>query len=197
MNRIRLFKMVLILFLYMGSCHQALSVVSKDSAKQTIASFYEKLLSEKNPMMSSESLSFSRTFSSLITENACYCQKYSSGVCGWGGMDANVYLDTQEVDPGLTLQNADLSVREVRPGIIQVRFNVFPFEEKSQRALYEKTINYSVIKEGGRWVVDDVSYKDNISIRKKMHDENRQVQQNPDADASGVKDNSCHSFDLK
>ena len=184
-NMNRTYLLTLLLILMMRSAVHADPAVSDASAEATVRRFYEHYLGDRSSGLAHGSLIYSSAFHAEISANVLACQRYSTGVCGWGGVSKDVYLDTQESAPDLNYENSGLTVKTIDPGIIQVKLNVYP-SNKQAGDFYEKTITYRMIEEDGAWVVDDIFYKDGISIRRKMADENEVIKAHPDPDAPGT-----------
>ncbi len=127
----------------------------------------------------------SKAFQDEIKKNTDACARYVSGPCGWGA-EGDRYLDAQEIDPHLRYQNSGITIREIRPRIIQVKLNVYP-SMKDAGSYYDRTITYRMVKENGSWAVDDVAYADGISTRKRMAEENAHAIAHPDPDMPGAR----------
>ncbi|HNW45768.1 MAG TPA: hypothetical protein PKI19_14815, partial [Elusimicrobiales bacterium] len=125
------------------------------SARAVIEDFYKAYLSRPAGPAKPMDLPFSRSFLELKKNNSAACAAYAgTDICGWGA-DGDIYLDTQEYDPGLNYKNSGFKAVEAKPGVIDVAFNVYPGEKK-QPAYYDKKLRYLLVKEGGAWVVDDL-----------------------------------------
>lgn len=148
---------------------------------ETIRSFYQRYLNFNDRQAAGGAwpdLVYSKKFNAEIEESESVCQKYVEGPCGWGG-DTDVYLDTQERDPLLRFDNSRFEIKQLDAGTVQVRFNVYP-SDKDDKGFYDKLVTYRMIKEGGRWVVDDVSYRDGVSARAQLAKERANAKANPD-----------------
>lgn len=148
---------------------------------ETIRSFYQRYLNLSNRQTAGAAkpnLAYSKKFNAEIEESASVCGKYVEGPCGWGG-DTDVYLDTQETDPLLRYDNSRFAIKQLDAATVQVRFNVYP-SEKDDKGFYDKLVTYRMIKEGGRWVVDDVSYRDGASARAQLAQERANAKAHPD-----------------
>ena len=149
---------------------------------ETIRSFYQGYLNLRDRQTSpAPDLAYSKKFKAEIDESSRVCAKYVEGPCGWGG-DTDVYLDTQERDPLLRFDNSRFEIKQLDAGTVQVRFNVYP-SDKDDKGFYDKLVTYRMIKEGGRWVVDDVSYKDGVSARAQLAKERANAKAYPDPPA--------------
>ena len=149
--------------LALSACSAAIGD-ERNGPVDTIRSFYQRYLNSSDRQAAdTPDLAYSKKFSAEIDESASVCAKYVDGPCGWGS-DSDVYLDTQETDPLLRYDNSRFAIKQLDAGTVQVRFNVYP-SEKDDKGFYDKLVTYRMIKEGGRWVVDDVSYRDGVSAR--------------------------------
>jgi hypothetical protein len=156
------------------------------TATETIQAFYTGYLNYRaTPDTKHPVIAMSKSFAKAVTKNANICAAYATSICGWGA-DGDVYLDTQETDPELNYANSRIKISEVKPNWIQVKLNVYP-SDKNENGFYDKTITYQMVKEEGRWQVDDVMYADGISTRKKMADENAFFIAHPDSDSPVAK----------
>ena len=151
-------------------------------AVDTIRAFYQDYLDHQQH---SRDPALSQAFLQARSQNQQACRQYATGVCGWGA-DSIPYLDSQEVDPGLRFANARFRIQETAPGRVRVRFNVYPSLKHGKEPFYDKTITYKMIRENGRWVVDDLAYRDGVSVRRKMEQETAYVTAHPDPDAPGA-----------
>lgn len=148
------------------------------SAVATIQDFYKRYIGyehSRTPGDNPPGLALSRAFLAEIKETDALCQKYGEGPCGWGA-DGDEYLDTQEVDPGLSYSNSGIAISEISHGRVQVKLNVYPSEKGAGR-YYQKTITFSMIQENGSYVADDIAHSDGISTRKILSDERRELLQ--------------------
>jgi hypothetical protein len=146
---------------------------------ETIRSFYQRYLNSSNRQAAgTPNLAYSKKFHAEIEESASVCAKYVEGPCGWGG-DTDVYLDTQETDPLLRYDNSRFAIKQLDAATVQVRFNVYP-SEKDDKGFYDKLVTYRMVEEGGRWVVDDVSYRDGVSARTQLAQERANAKAHPD-----------------
>jgi hypothetical protein len=139
---------------------------SADTAVDTVHDFYVRYLAYNAKHSSSAqapTLHLSAAFAHDVEVTAKVCDKYVDGPCGWGA-DGDAYLDTQESQPDLNAVNSGLIVQEISKSVVQVRLNVYP-SEKDAKGYYEKVITYKMKREGGRWVVDDVTYPNIPSTR--------------------------------
>lgn len=153
------------------------------TAHETVREFYQHYLnfnSQATPNLPSPKLKFSKTFDKAIDKHNAICEKYVDGICGWGA-EGDVYLNTQETDPKLNYKNSNIKITPTSGNIINVELNVYP-SEKNTDGYYIRIINYKMIQENGIWVADDIIYKDGISSRKRMADQNAYAIANPDKD---------------
>lgn len=153
-------------------------------AVDTIRAFYQDYLDHQQ--RSPGEPAFSQAFLQARNQNQQACRQYATGVCGWGA-DSNPYTDSQEADPGLRFANARFRIQETSPGRVRVRFNVYPSLKHGKDPFYDKTITYKMVRENGRWVVDDLAYRDGVSVRQKMAQETAYVTAHPDPDAPGTR----------
>jgi hypothetical protein len=157
------------------------------TATETIRDFYKRYLgfeSSKAAKDPKPTIEMSKSFGDEIKKNADICAKYVSGPCGWDS-DGDEYLDAQEIDPKLSFENAGIKIKEIEPGIVQVKLNVYP-SAKGANGYYDRIITYKMVKENGSWVVDDMTASDGLSTRKRLSDENADAIANPDPDAGAA-----------
>jgi hypothetical protein len=139
------------------------------TAKTKVAEFYQSYLGVRSPGNRALKLPFSKSFESLIAENAQICkQKADKEVCGFGA-NGDVYLNAQEIDPQLNWEKARVSVTEALPGKVNVAFNVYPSAKDPKS--YDRSITYLMVLENGEWVVDDIVHG-NESSRVAIEKEN-------------------------
>lgn len=166
----------------------AVSGSESKNAVETIQDFYKRYLSysyHKTPNVKRPLMIMSKSFSKAVKKNNEVCAAYVSGICGWGA-DEDEYLDTQETDPKLSFQNSGIKFIEIAPNLVQVKLNVYP-SEKDASGYYDKTITYKMVREKGSWVMDDITYADGVSLRKKMAIENSYAIAHPDPDTPAAK----------
>jgi len=176
--------LAVLLFIHLGDLYAAES----NNPVKTIQEFYKRYMSydyHKTPALPRPKLEFSKSFGDAVKNNSKICAKYATGPCGWAS-DGDEYLDTQESYPNLNYKNSGITIKEIKPNIIQVKLNVYP-SVKNAKGYYEKTIIYKMISENGSWVVDDVTYSDGVSSRKHMTDENTNAITHPDPDSPAGK----------
>jgi hypothetical protein len=140
------------------------------SPRHEILAFYRAYLPlVGKPEVKKPALPLSKSFSGLIQENEKICrEKAGTDVCGWGA-DGDVYLNAQEYEAGLDEKRARLKVTEPSPGQVRVKLNVYP-ALKDSGTHYDREITYQMIRERGRWVVDDILYG-KVSSRKTIREE--------------------------
>lgn len=142
-------------------------------AASMIEGFYRMYLDARSAPVAITSLPFSRTLQDLMDRNEAICQtRTGTDVCGWtaGG---DVYLDTQEIGPSLSFETSHFAIVEPETGNVEVRFNVYP-ELPQKAAHYNRSIRFQMLKENGRWVVDDLVFlrkQGNESLREKIQKE--------------------------
>ena len=88
-----------------------------------------------------------------------------------GGADGDVYLNAQDYDDSLTMENSNFKISKLPKDVIKVSFNLFPIEKSSQYG--ERVITYKMILERNNWVVDDIFYDNNNSSRQQIENENK------------------------
>jgi len=129
----------------------------QDFYKQYLIAVFSKPLDVPRPENRPE-IAFSKAFAAEMEESDKLCKSHVDPiVCGWGA-DGDVYLDTQESDPALSYENSGMRVREISPNIVEVKFNLFPFDEDAE-GYYNRTIIYHMVLEEGSFVVDNIVYK--------------------------------------
>lgn len=146
------------------------------SALATVQDFYARFLAyyhEQTPGSPRPEMTFSKAFQTEIAKTAEACRKYGEGPCGWGS-GGDEYLDAQESDPALTYANSGITFREIAPGTIRVRLNVYPSQTDAGN-YYLRTITFRMLKRQGAYVVDDIIYADGPSSRKQLSEERRQL----------------------
>ncbi len=154
------------------------------TAVDTVREFYKIYLNrdlskpadDKRP-----AIGLSHSFIEVVKHSSEVCEKYADGPCGWGA-DGDEYLDAQEWDPKLSYDNSGITIKEIKPDVVQVKLNVYP-SIKDAAKYYDRTITYTMVKENGKWVVDDVTYTDGISERKRLAEESSDAIANPDPEA--------------
>jgi hypothetical protein len=178
----------LVLFLLFTLCSSANTTFAAErkTAVETVKGFYKRYLSydyAKTPKTPRPTIALSKAFSGEVKKTADICKKYGEGPCGWGA-DGDEYLDAQETDPNLSYSNSRIAIREIRPGMVQVKLNVYP-SIKDAGDFYDRTITYKMVMENGSWAVDDIAYSDGVSTRKKLSDERANTLAYPRQDAAG------------
>lgn len=141
----------------------------------TLHAFYKRYLdldhrpnAVQKAGVSPPNLPFSKRFNAEVEENTRVRCKDEDGPCGWGA-DTDVYLDTQEIDPLLRYVNSGFEIKAIDARTVQVRFNVYPSEKDDEsKAFYTKLVTYRMISEDGRWVVDDLAYRDGVWVRAQL-----------------------------
>jgi hypothetical protein len=139
-----------------------------------VEGFYRKYLANwkpsDTPPRKTSDLPYSKSFSDLIDLHDKTCADKHEKIGGWG-VDEDVFLDSSQIDPGLTLQNSRLAVSEPSPGLVEVRLNVAP-SEKNAGDSFDRSVQFQVIQEDGKWVVDDIisGSKGNLSARKEIQE---------------------------
>ncbi len=159
---------ILIALLVFVACPAANADVSS-SPVDTIHTFYRRYLDTPDRYSGRgdvPALVYSKKFRAALNEHRRVCCKDEDGPCGWGD-DTNEYLDSQEIDPLLRYANSRFEIKALDARTVQVRFNVYP-SEKDEKGFYDKLITYRMINEGGQWLVDDLSYRDGVSVRAQL-----------------------------
>ena len=125
------------------------------TGKEVIEKFYRSYLNADNPK-NKPSLEFSKSFRKLLAKSARVCrQKAGTDICGWGS-ESDPYIDAQDYDPK-SFEKSGAVVLETAPGQVQIRFNTNPREKENPSQ--ERVIRFRMIRENGRWVVDDILYQ--------------------------------------
>ena len=160
----------------------------RKTAVATVRDFYRQYLAydyAKTPQAPRPTMAFSTAFLREVTKTEAACHQYGEGPCGWGA-SGDEYLDTQESDPALSYSNSRITVREIAPGKVQVKLNVYP-SVKDAGNYYDKTMTYKMVVENGSYVVDDIAYSDGISTRKRLSEERKQLLAFPRREPLGQK----------
>ena len=168
-------KIKLLLIAWIACCVPAAALGGDPGPVDTLRAFYQRYLdldhrpnAVQKAAVSPPKLPFSKRFNAEVEENARVRCKDSDGPCAWGD-DMDEYLDTQEIDPLLRYANSGFEIKELDARTVQVRFNVYPSEtDEKSKAFYTKLITYRMISEGGRWVVDDLAYRDGVWVRAQL-----------------------------
>ncbi|HSC74687.1 MAG TPA: hypothetical protein VLB90_00435 [Pseudomonadales bacterium] len=157
-------------FSMVGMCKES------DSPVEYISKFYRLYLSYNYKKSSDPrpKIDLSKSFSSVVKINEEKCKKYADYPCGWGA-DGDEYLDAQETDQELTYENSGITISEISPGVVKVELNVYP-SIKDAGNFYLKVITYKMVKQSGAWVVDDVVYSDNKSMKQVLTEETKEVE---------------------
>lgn len=138
------------------------------SALQTVSEFYHQYLNP-NTRNKRLDLPYSQSLQRDIAVNTAICKKFADGPCGWGA-DRNLYLDAQESDPKLNDTNANLHFTAKPGNIIEVSFDLFPFEKPKEQD--HRVMQLKMVYENQAWVLDDVIFEYTGSERKNMQEEN-------------------------
>ena len=164
-------KWTLSLLLFLCSVAQIANAETYDS-KEIIYNFYKSYFSHlRNTDKTPEpELDFSASFKKLVSYNKELCHSFPDEVCGWGA-DGDVYLNAQDYDDSLTMENSNFKISKLPKDVIKVSFNLFPTEKSSQYG--ERVITYKMIHERNNWVVDDIFYDNNNSSRQQIENENK------------------------
>jgi hypothetical protein len=173
-------------FVFALCCATTSFAADGKTAIATVREFYTRYLGydySKMPKASRPTIALSKAFLAEVEKTEAACKQYGEGPCGWGA-DGDEYLDTQEIEPGLSYSSSRMTIREISPNTVQVRLNVYP-SVKDAGDYYQKTITYKMVRENGSFVVDDIAYTDGIATRKKLSEERKQVLAYPRIDAAG------------
>ena len=138
-----------------------------ETPKSVIENFYRAYLHHMaHDSKPAPDVPFSKSFRALIDRNAKVCKEKAEGdICGWSA-DGDPYLNAQDGDKDLTYERAVVDIREPVPGRIRVRIRNFP--DSAPGTITQ--IEYLMIRENDRWVVDDM-ITDRVSDRKSIQDE--------------------------
>lgn len=147
--------------------------------REIVEEFYKVYIEERRPQERQKmSLSFSSGFHRLARENSRLCrQKAGTDVCGWES-HGDIYFDSQEFDPNLSVKSAQLTVTEVEPEKIKVQLNVYPTASTKDPKFYQREITFVLLKEVSSYVVDDILYEDK-SLRERIAEENSYLKKKP------------------
>ena len=150
----------------------ALAGAQTNTAKGEIDVFYKEYFGRMSKRLDTlgVQVTYSKSLSALIEKNGRLCKKYGDGPCGWGS-DGNEYLGgAQEYEVGARYESYKYRSSEEQPGYVMVSFNVYPSVVDSD-GYYVVEMTYHLIKEGGRWCIDDIIYRKGSSARKSMEAE--------------------------
>jgi hypothetical protein len=142
-----------------------------NNPKEIITHFYQSyfLSLQAKHEQSTPKLDFSTSFKKLLESNKKLCLSFADEICGWGA-DGDVYLNAQDYDDSLTIENSHFKISEVSHNLFKVSFNLFPFDKTVQSN--DRIILYKMIYEQNNWVIDDIIYDKNNSARKQIKNEN-------------------------
>ncbi|MEJ0010338.1 MAG: DUF3828 domain-containing protein [Alphaproteobacteria bacterium] len=133
------------------------------TARETLRAFYESYLNAhpgRHPVKLHPA--FSKDLQRRMKDNERMCAALDKDeVCAWNA-DSDPYLAAQDMDGKLDYKSAQVAIREPRPGTLSVDLDLFPAE----KATGHVHLVYSMIREDDRWVVDDITYDKDHSIRK-------------------------------
>jgi hypothetical protein len=143
-----------------------------ESAEKTIYNFYNSYFSDLNKKdnASSIELPYSTSFNKLISHNKELCNSFPDEICGWGA-DGDVYLDAQDYDEKLSIENSQFKINESPSNTINVSFYLFPSEKSAQDN--QRHISFKMVYEHNKWVVDDIIYNRDTSSREQINNENK------------------------
>ncbi len=159
-------------------------VVRRSSAAKSpelaiIEGFYKVYLANwkatETPPRKPTNLPYSKAFTDVIDLHDKTNADKGEKTGGWG-VDEDVFLDSSQIDPNLALGSSRLAVSEPRHGLVEVRMNVYP-SLKDAGTEYDRTVQFSMIEEAGKWVVDDIisGSKGNLSARKEIEERTNQL----------------------
>lgn len=165
----------ILLLLLFGFSHSV--AAATDSPVNTVTDFYKVYLEsgyKQMPASARPAMPLSSGFGTVVRNTAHACQQYADYPCGWGA-DGDEYLDAQEYDPALSYQNSGITIAEIKPGVVQVVLNVYPSITNAGN-YYVRKITYNMLKESGKWVVDDVMYADGKSEKAVLIEEAKEAE---------------------
>ncbi len=142
--------------------------------KEIIFNFYKSYFSylQSKSTTPGPDLAYSTSFNKLFNYNMALCRPFPDEICGWGS-DSDIYLNAQDYDDNLTIENTHFTITETPQHVITVSFNLFPSEKPDQND--ERIISYNMIYEQNQWVVDDIIYDNKSSSRQDMESENKSL----------------------
>jgi hypothetical protein len=114
---------------------------------------------------------YSRELESLVDANSHLCDSLSRGdeICGYGA-DGDVFLQSQEIAPGLNFEKSGYQAVRSAENTIDVSFNVYP----EMGEAYARRLSYLLVKEPGGWRVNDVLFAGS-SMRQEIQRENEAI----------------------
>lgn len=162
------FSLFFLFFSFPGTVFSATTPVTP---KEIIFNFYKSYFSYLNndKKIPVPEPAYSASFKKLRNYNLKLCRPYADEVCGWGS-ESDAFIDAQDRDDNLTIENTHFHITELPDNVIHVSFTVFPFEKNAQDG--NTAISYKMIYEKNQWVVDDIIYSHDSSARQQMESEN-------------------------
>lgn len=129
-------------------------------AEAVLTDFYHAYLDASSQRTSTRpSLPFSRDLQARMNDNKAMCQALAEGdVCGWNA-DSDPYLAAQDYDDDLNFKNSGFAVEALPNQVFRTSFNIAP----SAANAGDTQIDYPMIVEDGRWVVDNIIYHDRMT----------------------------------
>jgi hypothetical protein len=115
---------------------------------------------------------YSQELEALIDTNSHLCDSLSRGddICGYG-VDGDVYLQSQEMAPGLSLDKSGFKAVRSGEDTVDVSFNAYP----ERGDAYARRMQYMLVKQNAAWRVNDVLFSDGRSMRDEIKRENDAV----------------------
>ena len=128
-----------------------------------VTGFYKTYLNAaKQDYFSAEKRVFSLSALQLLDSNHAVCaRKAGTDVCGYDA-DCDIFLASQENGPDLNFKNSSFRAKLVSPGVVEVSFTVWP----GGGAQYKRRLRLSVVRERGRWKLDDITLPDDNGVFK-------------------------------
>lgn len=166
-------KWVLVLLLCLGPV-AAFASTTALTPKDIIFNFYKSYFSylHSKSTAAGPDLAYSTSFNKLFNYNLALCRPFPDEICGWGS-DGDIYLNAQDYDDNLTIENTHFTITESPQNVITVSFNLFPSEKPDQHD--DRIISYNMIFEQNQWVVDDIIYEHKSSSRQDIESENQSL----------------------
>jgi hypothetical protein len=115
---------------------------------------------------------YSQELEALVDANSHLCDSLSRGddICGYGA-DGDVFLQSQEVSPRLTLDKAGFKAVRSEEGTVGVSFNAYP----EMGEAYARQIRYLLVRQPAGWRVNDVLFSNGRSMRDELKRENEAI----------------------
>jgi hypothetical protein len=115
---------------------------------------------------------YSQELEALVDANSHLCDSLSRGdeICGYG-VDGDVYLQSQEMAPGLSLDKSGFKAVRSGDDTVEVSFNAYP--ERGEA--YARRMQYMLVKQNAAWRVNDVLFSNGRSMRDEIKRENDEI----------------------